>query len=250
MTIHYATAKKAASLEISLVEIDRDGETLAQATGRNPKCIMVARDPKIALAAVLLAKILKAEYPALVLEQEDLRFVVSATDDNEETHTLHDRSALPVLADILEAAEELGIDPEAGYNEERGVVVPERYKALYAERGNRDNCGDWLAQALAGLFTSEARNPDGVASEYFNSDDFTDFLVLNDVDMVGKWANLPTSGQRGWAGRYKMGGNNKLRKIIARRGTLILDAKHTVTPPEEFLEAMLEKHPNVEAEWV
>lgn len=171
--------------------------------------------------AVKLDAILRAEYPALQmsaeLNEDESRvaaLLVSAEMDEGTTEVLYHGEAVPDLADLLEAAEEAGIDPEAGADEDddkpSGSIVPEVYRQRYREVSSTGQSnGDWLAEQL----TADTHGIEG-----FSVDDFAAVLVANSVDQSGAWARLPESGQRGWVGRWRMNGRQQLEKLVALRG--------------------------------
>jgi hypothetical protein len=233
MTIHHATLKRAAKLDISLVETDVDGFAGARATWT--KYGFVHKDPKTALAAAALQKMLRSEYPALSLSQDGDDFVVTANDEDQEVYR---GDSVPELADVLEAAEAMDINPETGESEEEehdlGSVVALTYKKKYREAGHPDNCGDWLAETLDGVFL----NGEGV----FDDEAFTQFLKDNGVVFEGKWASLPTSGQKGWKGRYRMNGRQRLERRLAVAGALVLGGKK-IKLPDGFAKYLAKKYP-------
>lgn len=166
-----------------------------------------------------LDAILTAEYPALALApayNEDESQVVGWVVVHGGEEAIYEGKQVPELADLLEACEDAGLDPEEGVDTDdedespRGSVVPEEYRAQYREvSSNGQTCGDWLAEFLV-LHT---HGIDG-----FMVDDFSAILNNNGVDMSAKWAQLPFSGQRGWVGRYRMNGRQSLEKLVALRG--------------------------------
>lgn len=121
-------------------------------------------------------------------------------------------------------------------------VVPKAYKKDYAARGNAANCGDWLAKALDGYF--DVLDEKGRTTG-FDSDAFTGFLSDNEVQLNGKWATLPTSGQKGWIGRYRMNGRQQLEKVVLAKGSMTIGGA-VVEAPEHWLLDMATKHPKVE----
>ncbi len=119
-------------------------------------------------------------------------------------------------------------------------LINSSYRAAYRERGNPNHCGDWLANELAGTFVGK----DGK----FSPDAFTDCLIANGVEMDGKWAKLPTSGQSGWQGRYRMNGRQKLERKVLANGFLTI-AGVDVQAPIEWLDKMAGKLPKVVVKW-
>ena len=129
----------------------------------------------------------------------------------------------------------LAEDPatEAGEEKTTRDVVGRAIRQRGHDPGNSRNCGDWLAQELDGPFTNEKGK--------FDHELFTRVLELNGVELEGRWANLPSSGQNGWIGRYRMNGRRKLERRIAKTGVLVLFVDHKceetveIAPPEDWL---------------
>ena len=195
-----------------------------------------------------LAALLQAEYPALTLravlnedESQVVGWAVDAKADEAEVQTIYEGDKLPEIADLLDACDDAGIDPEAGAEEERkpsGTVVAEHYRTQYREASsNKQTCGDWLAERLV----ADTHGPDG-----FMVDDFTAILSANGLDMSAKWAQLPFSGQKGWIGRYRMNGRQVLEKTVALEGIYIDHTGAKVAPHADWLAGMRSKH----AKWI
>lgn len=203
-------------------------------------------------AAAKLQALLQAEYPAIRLvaqtandgEAEQLTawqvlWAEAADTADVDAVEIYHGDKLPSIADLVDACDEAGVDMEHQHEDEdepkaSGSVVAETYRARYREvSSNGQTCGDWLAERLV----DDTHGVDG-----FNPDDFTAILVANDVDMRAKWASLPTSGQRGWVGRYRMNGRQVLEKLVALRGIYVDGVGTEVTPPADWLEAMRSKH--------
>ena len=236
MRIHHATAAKATKLGI---ELTISGDLFAAHLPKVPNRTGVfyhAKAPE-ALAAAELEKMLRAEYPALRLANEGCE--VRGPEDM----VIYEGDTLPSLATLLEVCENLEIDPTEGLEDEQPevVVVKAKYKIEYAARGNPDNCGDELAQLLDGMFVTQK----GEDPEAFDWQVFESFLVLNGVDISGKWATLPSTGGRGWQGRYRMNGRQKLEQVIAERGTVILLDKREIKMSAETIETFRERHSRV-----
>lgn len=188
---------------------------------------------------------LEAEYPGVVMltvveEGRVSGFVVYAADldGHGGDEILRVENSVPELADILEAAEDAGIDPEEGAEEEEeergGSVVPEAYRQRYREVSSTGQSnGDWLAEQLA----IETHGVDG-----FRPDDFAAILVQNEVDQSGAWARLPESGQRGWVGRWRMNGRQQLEKMVALRGVYRDLLGNAIVPPTAFLDQLRATH--------
>lgn len=236
MKIHHATAKRAASMGI---ELTTDGE-LAIASWSEKT--LKSDDAKIALDAMLLWKRIEGEYPGVATVsieiEEENRVIVAVGDDTCDVEDIHNADeAYGQVCDELGEMLEAAADEEPEYV---GTVVKPHYRATYAERGNANHCGDWLAGFLDGMFVSK-----GEKGSAFDVRAFTEFLVMNGVAMTGKWASLPGSGQKGWEGRYRMNGRQIVEKWIALRGHVIT-ANATVDVPAEALEVLRTKH----AKWI
>lgn len=251
-TIHHATQKMADKHEIKLSVHGEYPAAMVLAekkvkTARGVETVAFDHpDAKIAVAAVALQTAFTLEYPALelaiLLEDQNATYLVTHdSDDNDTEVIIYEGPRFPQMADLLNKCQDLGLDPEAGFEEETfKQVVPDRYKREYAQRGNRDNCGDWLAKKLEGAFDTEAGK--------FDADAFETFLRLNDVDMTGKWAALPTSGQKGWVGRYRMNGRQKLEMVVARVGYFKFDNDgdiQTHKAPAAFRDHLLARHTKI-----
>lgn len=246
-SIHHATAKRAEAEGIALALYDND--TIVRATDGGEHAIW-HESGKVALEAALLARTLRREYPAIAFANAldgdtgaDAGFVLFASHDGDELARFED-GVIPALADLLDTAIEHDIDPEEGAEDEGApvVVVAPLYKQRYAEGGHPEHCGDWLAYQLEGAFATTATNDKGKAVASFDTDAFSACLTDNGIELVGKWAALPTSGQPGWQGRYRMNGRQKLERQVASCGELVLHGA-TIAVPEDALEVLRTKHP-------
>lgn len=208
--IHHATQKKANGLGVTLTETQIDGNLVIEAT--DDAITFTHPRAKVALAALLLERSFRAEYPALHLFlNNEGEWTVEASDEIVVVDT-----DVPDLATVLEAAQELGVDPEQDVEDteeerEAGSVVPEHYRAKYREQGHPSHCGDWIAEQLDGIFEGPDR---------FEVEAFTGVLVENGVKLEGKWAELRFGGQHGAIGRYRMNGRQKLEFQLAKSGVL------------------------------
>lgn len=133
----------------------------------------------------------------------------------------------------------------------KASVVDDRYREKYKKVSKGGvHCGDWLAMELEGVFVTRV---EGSKRDSFDADGFTELLEFNGVDMTGPWAKLPTSGQKGWVGRYRMNGRQKLEQVVLRTGKLLIkvgDKTVTEVPPIDWLNAMLRKYPSIKGiEW-
>lgn len=233
MGIHHATKKKAEGLGIVLTEIDGEIEA------RWPKLnkVVAHDDAKAALNLAMLYQRFGEEYRKVRIAPSEAEEGLWATFDANSTEmVLFDPldDIEQVFVDTLEFASDNDCDIE---DTTEHVVVPEHYKQLYKERGNPNHCGDWLAKWLDGRFLTA-----GDKKQMFNADAFEMFLRENGVDMDGKWASLPQSGQKGWEGRYRMNGRQKLEKRIAHTGKLVRHGEE-IKVPKTVLKELAEKHP-------
>lgn len=248
--IHHATARKATEQGVELTLVEQDGAPVGvQAT--KGKSVVFHTDAKHALDWALLAETFRLEYPALQVISGDHLELPTIFYSPASEMLPFDGPAAPALAQVQEMCEELGFDPEAdveqGEEEEAprgGGVVHARYRAAYAERGNPDHCGDWLADWLEGRFETEVMVGDNHPADMivrFDHHAFEAFLSENGVPLDGKWAALPTSGQRGWQGRYRMNGRQTLEKYVALNGGLQYRGE-AVKVPADFVEALQAQH--------
>ena len=236
--IHHATVKRAAKLGFVLTEVDTNGETVARAHWAELNREFFHLNPKVALEAASLCKMLRTEYPRLDLKQApDRSFTVLTTNGRT---VIPAQLELPDLTSILERCQQMQIDLDEEEDEFDGVVVAPHYKEQYKERGNPNHCGDWIALQLDGRFI--VKTEDG---ERFDVDKFTTMLINNCVDMTGKWAGLPESGQKGWIGRYRMNGRQKLEVRVAITGVLTVPSgtgNDHIDVPDDVLEQLRKKH--------
>lgn len=163
MTIHHATRKKAEAAGIELKEFENTTleETWVQAVIDKDTAI-AHPEAKTALEAAVIKRTLAAEYPTLQLHTnaENGHFISWVKTEEaptpEAANIIRNKPELPTLADILDAAQEKGFDPEAGYSEEdepRGNGVPKKYKMQYMLNEDPDSCSDELAMAFKDYVT-------------------------------------------------------------------------------------------------
>lgn len=196
-----------------------------------------------------LAEMLKAEYPALKLlavgdsEPGDDTVRLSAwivvAGDEEMWWTT---KTVPEIADVLEAAEEAGIDPEEGAENEEpeasGSIVKSAYRKVYSEvSSNKQTCGDWLAEQLV----SDTTDGEG----RMDIDALIFILEANGVDMNAKWAQARHNQSQGWKGRFRMSGRIVLEKLVALNG-VYHGPEGAIKPDAEWLADARTKH----AKWI
>lgn len=243
MTIHHATLKKAQKHDIEIVEsFDDDGSPLIEVSWgeKGSKRTFVYPWPaKLALETMLTFRSIALEYPQVEVraaKEDGSRWAVSCGGETIKAPTLAEawKKAL-ADSDFCDAVREA--EKEAEAEEEERVVssisVLRRYREVYAERGNPNHCGDWIALQLEGQFVTS--DPE-TGRPVFDHEAFAAMLIENGVDMSGKWADLPNSGTRGWQGRYRMNGRQKLEVVVAKRGTLLLNGEELVVPKDVLAE--------------
>lgn len=246
--LHHATAKKAHDANVLMERNEADTAWVATTEGRAP---MVHEKAPVALDAAILLRMLNDEYPGLLMAQNDEgEFLVSGDaetdiDDHDNTNVativLYEGADLPNLAQLLEIAAEMGVDPEEGYEEPKArQIVSPAFKAEYAARGNPRGCGDWLHE-----FLDRCLDMDGKLVEPI----FTELLIRNNVPMTGRWASIPQRPSNGWQGRYRMSGRQQLEKIVVAVGFVLTEAGEKVEAPRDWLEDKLAKHPKIEPLW-
>lgn len=238
---HYTVVRDAEAKGIAL-EYDAENDRTTATHGDGTTITHAA--PKQAVAILVLARKLAAEYPALRLEQDGDEYHVVAVDpEHSEFRITLDEVDDSTLSFILEAADEAGIDPEAGYEEEdhtsSGSVVADSYKKAYAEAGHPTHCGDWLAQFW---FTNKPTKSvvDGGKTTVLDVDEADRLFLQNGVDSsIGKWGATfhgNKAPKNGWEGRFAMSGLNILRKRVADAGQLLWNHE-VIEPPADWIEA-------------
>lgn len=234
MNVHHNTVKKFAKIG---VEITRDDGEEFTAIYKDRE--LVADDPNTLYNFMVLVVKLHGEYPTILIEYEDGE--LRADVDGETVWSVITASIIDVdqaFADILDAYSELGMGRDEDEENPKGGVVPAKYRAEYAVRGNANHCGDELAVWLNDRFTHVV---DGVIK--FDVDAFEKFLAINGVPLSGKWFQLRHSGQKGWQGRFRMNARLVLEKIVAHRGCLLDESGKRVPLSKTALEELVAKHP-------
>ena len=238
---HYTVVRDAEAKGIALeYDAENDRTTATHSDGTT----ISHEVPKQAVALLVLARKLIAEYPALRLEQDGDEYHVVAVDpEHSDFRITLDEVDDSTLSFILEAADEAGIDPEAGYEEEdhapSGSVVADSYKKAYAEAGHPTHCGDWLAQFW---FTNKPTKSvvDGGKTTVLDVDEADRLFLQNGVDSsIGKWGATfhgNKAPKNGWEGRFAMSGLNILRKRVADAGQLLWNHE-VIEPPADWIEA-------------
>jgi hypothetical protein len=227
MTIHHATVKRATSLGITLIDNEDDTYT---AVHKARKIELEGDDVKALVIYVAVAAAVAVEYPHVIVNDDGS----CSTADGDEFYQIDaERSIEANVADLIDAA------PVADEEEGEGsVVVAERYKQEYAARGDASGCGDWLHQTLK-RYSTEAKDA-GKTVTVFDEPSFTAMLIANGITPKGKFADMPSSGKKGWEGRYRMNGRQMLEAPLLRaNGVLVLETGQSVVMPDEDYEALL-----------
>lgn len=245
MAIHHATLKKAQTVGVIMTEEDTsDGVMVRAFWAERNKTVDGEPGEKAAdvLADMMALRTIVLEWPGFTFDRDDTDWAIQHGDQQLGVGT----RLADALKEALDACEEQGLDPsvapegeEADEDEPTGrVIVAARYKAEYAARGNPNHCGDWLAGFMDGMFTKGMID----GKPLFDHEGFAAFLVKNGVELTGKWAALPESGQKGWQGRYRMNGRQKLEKVIVERGSVIHPDGTEIKVPADFLGALAKRH--------
>lgn len=169
--------------------------------------------------------------------RKDRNSTFSAIEDPESPDYIDEEDEADIQAELTDEA-----DTDEDEDEPCGSIVSEKYRDEYRARGNPDHCGDWLANMLEGQFTKLNEN---TQKPVFDDASFIEMLAENDVDMSGKWARLPESGGRGWQGRFRMNGRQKLELRVAHSGVLVLRGRK-MKVPSGFLQQLRTRHANWE----
>ena len=189
---------------------------------------------KDALVHVCEIRDWRVYHPSFRVDYEDGDFVGYSVETDEELARDPDRLDLFTTLEEIEAN---GTDEEEEEEEEEeetsGSVVPEKYKVLYAERGNPTHCGDWLALTLNKL----CRVMDG-KKETTDLDRLEAIANANGV-APERWGKLGVA-TNGWQGRFRMTVRNMLTKVCAGQGYLFVpegcgvDADTQIEAPREW----------------
>lgn len=244
MPIHHAKVKKAANLGIVLTNDEL--EVTAHLTEQNIRVTLEAEDDESAtlnecadnaMEAVLEIRDFQKENPTIRIRFEDGDYVAYSLVKEGRKITEDETARDPELADLFETLREQaeGTTGEEDEPEDRGSVVPEKYKKIYAERGDATHCGDWLALTLNSL--CKVLNEKG--RETTDLDRLETIANANGVspDKFGK-LGVQTNG---WQGRYRMTIRNALAKVVALKGSLFVpegcgkDADTDLKAPKEWV---------------
>lgn len=222
MTIHHATAKKALEAKINLV--DEDGEYSASNT-KAPDFSIVGTNASGLLKLALHLRMMLAEYPGLECADDELRITSDMAEAEplslEDGRTPDDIDAwMGALSDADRALlTGSGDEDDAEEDEDRGSVVPNRYKMEYKARGHASHCGDFLAQVL----NDYCRTPDDKGKDQFDPEKLIAIAECNGIADARKWTLIPSYTSPGAAGRFRM----TIRNVLAKK---VADARMIVIP--------------------
>jgi hypothetical protein len=228
MSIHHSTVKSAAVKGVILtqgegmvvahrpepnrrvelnIEYEGDEPTQVEATER-------AKDAWVALDDILAYE---EDHSGIRIVTEEGEFVAYHYANGKQGDEIARDNDLP---DLYESIEELkGEGAEAADEDEEettGSVVPAKYKKEYAERGDPNHCGDWLALTLAKL--CRVLNEKG--KETTDLDRLEAIANANDVNPA-RYGKLGVA-TNGWQGRFRMTVRNMLTPIVASKGFLFV----------------------------
>lgn len=233
MKLHHATAKRA---EENGVTMEYSDDSWVATKG---DVHWTHEDPKVALAATIFDALIRAEYPALTLIEADGFQVTANTEDGEAVRLFHDANPpKPTdLADILDAADEYGIDASEGYDEdgerEGGSVVAPHYKRQYAEDGHPNNNGDWLNGIFAELKLVVVEGKKTRTDVQGLNTLFAENGIISEDHKFGGAFHGTAPRTNGWQGLFRMSGGNMLRRKISDAGVLIAFGER-IEVPEAF----------------
>jgi len=139
---------------------------------------------------------------------------------------------LPTAKEAMKEIEEIiKNDPDRATTCRALALAKPGYKA----KGDVNNCGDWLAKLLKDNFLDD----EGKKKAVFQMDDFITCLKENDVAVAGRWAE---NRNKGWEGRFRMNGRQKLESVVARDGGMKIDGEFH-RAPNTFIKEMRARHP-------
>lgn len=234
MTIHHATKKRAAKVGVIMTETDTGTFAAKHAqTG-----ITFYGDD---------AKLILSYTEAAVLQVEEGDFYVTQLEEGGDYVAFNNprsKGAEPVardpdLDDLYETLTDMENEPEEEEEGTGGSVVPNKYKKIYAERGDATNCGDWLALTL-NKYCHVLNEKNKPATDI---DRFIAIAIANGID--ADYLDKLNSGTPGWQGRLRMSARNLLTTIVADAGFLIVPAGHGTKKdlkekaPQDWIDAKL-----------
>lgn len=243
--IHHATKTKAEKLGV-ILSVKNEGEpnAVVEALHAAVNRRYYSKDAKEALAAHVLQSQMEVDYPILILKQDEEGLFIVET-RHEEPTPVYKGASLPDLADVLDDAQEQGVDLEEAFKEDVPAnVVPQRYREEYRAAGHPDHCGDEFAEFCDGKFIG--------ADLKFDLDAYIAFCSLNGLEPTPKLAAMIEAQNRGYVGRARMNLGQMMRRKIAEVGSVKYNVNGEIKTKAfsvEFLETLLAKFPKVEPKW-
>lgn len=245
--LRHATAKRANEAGVTMEH--NDDQNVWTAT--KGEVALANPNPGQALDATIFQAMLVSEYPALTLAKYNDGWVVGHRDGGELTHLWptsgagEDRepadpsATAPKMADlagILDYADQLGLDPEAGYeeDEDRGPasVVDDSYKRQYAEDGHPNNNGDWLNQVFATLRLVVMNGKKTTTDVQALNSVLAENGIISEDHKFGAIFHGKAPRTNGWEGRFRMSGGNMLRPRISDAGVFIAFGEEIPVPAD------------------
>jgi hypothetical protein len=277
-TIHHNTLKKAEKAGVELRDISND-DWGRRFTAKWKDSVFIAFDVQEALAAAMLARMLKLEYNVDFVQR-----IVKKQPVGYEAVGIAKFEQIPSLADIVDqivkfeadrrVTDLVGSAPESdGEAISKPARAPRPVKPRAEKKPLRD-ASELDDEALDEEEDSEDERPssDIINPKYrelyasrgnpmhcgdwlaltlenqftngngkFDRNLFIDFLEMNGVNTAKPWA---VSTTHGWQGRLRMTARLALEFQLAKTGVLIMTPRDKRTVPADFLEFLRKKHQN------
>jgi len=238
--MHKATEKRAKKLGVRLVENAKD-ETVTVSWKRY-KFVLPHRP---AMALRQMEDVIKFsnnyDYRNMRIELDGRKFRVVTKDGQSLSSGATVKDAISEMPDVDYS--DIADAEESAEREFPSLEALQKAKVKYKARGDINNCGDWLALVLKEEFLEEVESDEGQKTE-FDVDGFTSCLVANGVPVMRGKSYLPFANRRsrGWQGRFRMNGRQKLEVVVAEKGFVKIGS-HRVKAPRAALTVLRQKHP-------
>jgi hypothetical protein len=218
MTIHHATAKKAAKLGFTIIEQSEDQYEIsngsASASGDSAQGLLSVFP---SVAATL------ASYPGLALTLADGEYTV-AYGDNEYSSTEEDDVSALIATALEEAAASGDLDEtdaeDAAAEDTVRSIVPLRYRNEYKERGDATRCSDELCEVIDPWCTVYVPSKSGKGRAKRKGDVVKTRLLVEANGVTKDWPHLN-------AGQRAMNARNMLRSIVIETGVVKIPSSLT-----------------------
>ena len=277
-TIHHNTLKKAEKAGVELRDISND-DWGRRFTAKWKDSVFIAFDVQEALAAALLARMLKLEYNVDFVQR-----IVKKQPVGYEAVGVAKYNELPDLADVVDQIVKFRADqstvalvgsaPESSDEAISKPARPPRPMKPRAEKKPLLDVSEFEDEAIDGDEAEEDERPssDIINPKYrelyasrgnplhcgdwlaltlenqftngngkFDRNLFIEFLELNGVNTSKPWA---VSTTHGWQGRMRMTARIVLELELAKSGVLIMTPRDKRPVPADFLEHLRKKHQN------